>query len=133
MSNKKIFEIFGISQNPDTNDYILVQKDFTSLMNFISGNEIIDDLIQEMLSNNKLFGWIPYNQFNEINETGKNNSITMHSAIWEDGPLYYDDYYYDDNYFDEYERDSNKEVALKCFQNSQNTIEILTNEVCTLV
>ncbi|CAB5378369.1 unnamed protein product [Rhizophagus irregularis] len=28
--------------------------------------------------------WIPYNQFNEINETGKNGLITVFSAIWKD-------------------------------------------------
>jgi hypothetical protein len=90
-------------------------------MNFISGNEKIDDLIQEMLINNKIFEWIPYNQFIEIKETGKNNSITVYSAIWKDGPLYYR--------YNEYKRNSNKEVALKYLQSSQNTIEILINEV----
>jgi hypothetical protein len=117
----KIFEIYGISQNPDTNEYILVQNNFIKYTNWISGNEIIDDFIQEMLINDIIFEWIPYNQFNEINETGKNNSITVYSAIWKDGPLYYR--------CNEYERDSNKEVALICFQNLQYTIEILINKV----
>jgi hypothetical protein len=76
-----------------------------------------------MLSNNKIFEWIPYNQFDEITKIGKNNSITAYSAIWKDGP------FYDDDDFDEYKRDSNKEVALKCLQNSQNNIEIIINEV----
>jgi hypothetical protein len=90
-------------------------------MNFISGNEIIDDLIQEMLINNTIFEWIPYNQFDEIIKTGKNNFITVYSAIWKDGPLHYR--------YNEYKRDSNKEIALKSLQSSQNTIEILINEV----
>jgi hypothetical protein len=96
--------------------------------NFIgwSGNEEIDNFIQEMHSNidyyNVIFEWIPYNQFNEIIETGKNNSIIIYSAIWKDGPLYYSEY-------GKYVRDSNKEVTLKCLQNSQNTVEILINEV----
>jgi hypothetical protein len=122
MSNEKIFEIYGITQNPDTNDYILIQNNIINYMNWISENEIIDDLIQEMLSNNKIFEWIPYNQFNEIKEIGKNNLIIVYSAIWKDGPLNYDDY-------NEYKRDSNKEIALKSLQSSQNTIEILINEV----
>jgi hypothetical protein len=122
MSNEKIFEIYGITQNPDTNDYILIQNNIINYMNWISENEIIDDLIQEMLSNNKIFEWIPYNQFNEIKEIGKNNLIIVYSAIWKDGPLNYDDY-------NEYKRDSNKEVALKYLQSSQNNIKILINEV----
>ena len=32
-----------------------------------------------------IFEWIPYNQFEEIEEMGKDNK----SAIWKDGPLYY--------------------------------------------
>jgi hypothetical protein len=73
--------------------------------------------------NDIVFEWIPYNQFNEIKEIGKSNSLTIYSAIWKDGPLYYD--------FDkkEYTRDSYKEVTLKCLQNLQNIIEFLTNEV----
>jgi hypothetical protein len=106
----------------------LVQNNFTNLINWTSGNEKIDDFIQEMQLNieeynDVVFEWIPYNQFIEIKETGKNNSITVYSAIWEDGPLYYD---YDK---EEYTRDLNKEVALKCLQNSQITIEYLINEV----
>jgi hypothetical protein len=123
MFNKKIFKIYGITQNPDTNDYILVQNNILNYTNWISENEIIDDLIQEMLINNTIFEWIPYNQFDEIRKTGKNNFITVYSAIWKNGPLNYDDYY------NEYKRDSNKEVALKYLQSSQNAIEILTNEV----
>ena len=90
-----------------------------------SGNEKIDDFILEMqLSySGAIFEWIPYNQFNEINEIGKGGSVTVYSAIWRDGPLYY-------NYqYEEYSRDPNKEIALKCLHNSQNPIEFLINEV----
>jgi hypothetical protein len=72
---------------------------------------------------NVMFEWIPYNQFNEIKEIVKTNSITVYSAIWKDGPLYFD---FEDQ---KYMRDSNKEVALKYLQNLQNTIEFLINEV----
>jgi hypothetical protein len=118
--SSNILKLYGISQNPDTNEYILVQNNF---INWTSENEIIDDLIQEMLSNNTIFEWIPYNQFNEIKETGKNNSTIVYSAIWKNGPLCYS------NIYSKYKRYSNKEVALKCLQNSQNNIEILINEV----
>ena len=104
---REILEIYGISQNPDTNDYILVQSNFI----WSSENEKIDNFIQEMQSKIKyysdiVFEWIPYNQFNEIEETGENNSITAYSAIWKDGPLYYGKKY------KKYTRDSDKKVAL---------------------
>jgi hypothetical protein len=94
-----------------------------------SGNEKIDDFIQEMQSkindhSDIIFEWIPYNQFNEIKETGNNGSITVYSAIWKDGPLYRN---YD--YTNSYTRNPNKEVALKYFCNLQHSIDFLINEV----
>ncbi|UZO17004.1 uncharacterized protein OCT59_008370 [Rhizophagus irregularis] len=103
--------LYGISQNPDTSDYILVQNYLIRT----SGNEKIDDFIQE-----RKLEWIPYNQFNEIKEIGKNGSMTAYSAIWKNGPLY--------KYNGKYTRDSNKEVALKCLHNLQNPIDSLINE-----
>jgi hypothetical protein len=115
--------MYGISQNPDTNNYILVQNN----INWISGNKKIDDFIQEMQFKTKygdiMFEWIPYNQFDNIKEMGKNGFMTTYSAIWKDGPLYYNGKYY------KYVRDSNKEVALKCLHNSQNPVEFLIDEV----
>jgi hypothetical protein len=117
--------LYGISQNPDTNDYILVQNNALNLTNWMSGNEKIDNFIQErQLKAGKykdiIFEWIPYNQFNQIKETGKNGLITVYSAIWRDGPLYscYN-----------YRHNLNKEVALKCLHNLQNPIEFVINEV----
>jgi hypothetical protein len=94
----------------------------------ICGDEKIDEFIQEMnlkinCYNDLLFEWIPYNQFNDIELIGEGGFSTVYSAIWKDGPLYYD---YEE---EEYTRDSNKEVALKCLQNQQITIEYLMNEV----
>ncbi|GBC05106.1 hypothetical protein RclHR1_06030006 [Rhizophagus clarus] len=121
---REVFNIHGISQNPDTNDYILVLKNFI----WLSENEKIDSFIREMQLNiNKykdtLFEWIPYNQLNEIKETGKDNIITKYSAIWKDGPLYY-------NYqYNKFIRVSNKEVTLRCLHDSQNQlIEFVINE-----
>ena len=124
MFGREILNIYGISQNPDTIDYILVQRNIT----WESGNEIIDNFIQEMqLKINKhddiVLEWIPYNQFNEIEETGKNGSITVYSAIWRNGPLYWNKWY------KIYTRNSNKKVFLKCLHNSQNSIEFLINKV----
>jgi hypothetical protein len=103
----------------------LVQNHLTR----ISGNEKIDEFIQEKQlkiknHNDVVFEWIPYNQFNEIKETGRNDLITIYSAIWKDGPLYKKDE--QDKY---YTRVPNKEVALKCLHNSTNQIEFVINEV----
>jgi hypothetical protein len=113
--NNKILVLYGISQNPDTNDYILV-------FNWTSGSDIIDDFIQkkqlEVIDHDDIvFEWISYNQFNEIKKTGRNNFITVYSAVWKDGPLY------------KKGRDLNKKVALKCLHNSKNPIEFVINEV----
>jgi hypothetical protein len=111
--------LYGISQNPDSNDYILVQKYPT----WTSGNEKIDNFIQErqLIFEDHIFEWIPYSQFNKIKEMGKNGPMTIYSAIWKDGPLLYS--------YDKYIRDSNKEVSLKCLHYSQNSVEFVIKEV----
>jgi hypothetical protein len=83
--------------------------------NWTSGNEKIDNLIQEMqLKINKhrdiIFEWIPYSQFNDIKEISKDGSDTIYSAIWKDGSLNYD------IFINKYIRNQN-EVNLKYFQN----------------
>ncbi|GES83236.1 kinase-like domain-containing protein [Rhizophagus clarus] len=124
IKNNGFLVLYGISQNPYTNDYILVQKNFT----WISGNEKINDFIQEKQLeikdyNDIVFEWIPYNQFDEINMAGNGGFSKVYSAIWEDGPLYL-------NIRDgKYRRDSRKKVALKCLNNSQNLITELLHEV----
>src|SRR5437660_1003729 len=91
-----------------------------------SGNEKIDDLIQEMQlkikkRNDIIFEWIPYNQFDNIEEISKGDFVTVYSAMWKDGPLYYDNY--------EHIRKSNKKIALKCLHNSQNITNEFLNEI----
>jgi len=93
-----------------------------------SGNENIDNFIQEMqlLGNyyyDRVFEWIPYDQFNDIKEIGKGGFATVYSAKWKDGPL---DYYKDK---EEWERISNYEVALKCLYGTQNMTYEFLNEV----
>jgi hypothetical protein len=104
----------------------ILKNNFT---NWTSRNGIIDNFIQEMQlkiddNNDIVFEWIPYNQFNEIKEIEKNNHIAIYSAIWKNGPLYKKD-----NQSENYMRDTNKKVALKFLQNSQNSVESLINEV----
>ena len=95
--------------------------------NWTSGNEKIDNFIQEMQLkinryNDIVFEWIPYNQFSDIKEIGKGGFATVYSAIWKDGALEYDG-------FNEYTRKSNCKVALKCLHNSQNITNEFLNEV----
>ena len=103
-----------------------LKENFT---NWTSGNEKIDNLIQEMQLKiddvyDKVFEWIPYDQFSDIKEIGRGEVNTVYSAIWEDGPLEYD---YDCK---EYTRiSSNRKVALKYLHNSQNINDEFLNEV----
>ncbi|PKY56429.1 hypothetical protein RhiirA4_411162, partial [Rhizophagus irregularis] len=36
--------------------------------------------------------WIPYNQFKDIKEIGRDDFTALYSAIWIDGPLLYNRY-----------------------------------------
>ena len=73
--------------------------------------------------NDIVFEWIPYNQFNNIKKIGEGGFAEVYSAVWKDGPLRYDDSK------NEYIRNQNKEVALKCLYNSQNTTDQIINKV----
>src|SRR5947209_3433893 len=140
--NDTILKIYGISQNPDTNDYIMVlheyhcekcDKKYPNLLPFkwcrscqTSGSEQIDDFIQEKQlkfnwNEDIGFEWIPYNQFDCIKEIGKAGLITVYSAIWKDGPLYYSNC--------KWKREPGKKVTLKCLHNSQNITNKFLNEV----
>jgi hypothetical protein len=120
--------LYGISQKPDTNDYILVQNGsliFTDC--WASEDDKIDDFVHKMQlkannHNDIVFQWIPYGQFYGINEVGNGGFAEVYSAIWMDGPLY--NKVQNGNYI----RKKDKPVALKCLNNSQNLIEFL-NEV----
>ncbi|GBB83197.1 hypothetical protein RclHR1_00100001 [Rhizophagus clarus] len=142
-------ESYGITQNPDTEDYIIVLQNkyceaYTkiyskwcrscylknSFANWTSGNEIIDDFIQNMLLKcvsyreyyyDIIREWIPYSQLIDIKEIGKveNNVATIYSALWNDGPLYYN---YDK---EEWIRDPSRKVTLKYLNNPQNFIDEL--------
>ena len=98
-----------------------LKKNFT---NWTSGNKQIDDFIQkqqlEISYNDLLLEWISYDQLNDAKEIGKSDFIIVYSAVWKNGPLYYD---YKDK--KEWMRKSNERVALKCFQ----SIDELLNEV----
>jgi hypothetical protein len=99
-----------------------------NFVNWSSENEKIDELIQEMQMNIKrsydlIVEWIPYNQLKDIREVNKDDSATLYSALWINGPL---EYKYDEK---EYKRTSNENVALKCLHNSQDIINEFLKEV----
>ena len=111
-------KIYGISQNPESNNYIMVTQD-------VYESKKIDVFIQEMQlkrksDNDIIFEWIPYNQFDNIEKIGKGGFATIYSAIWRDGPL---------RYYKESKRELNKKVALKCLYKSQNITKEFLNEV----
>ena len=147
-------KIYGISQNPDTKDYILVlqnsndycikcENKYTNVLlkwcvpckisyseiDFISSkNERIDKLIQKMqvkinYYNDITFEWMPYNQFSEIKKIGDDGFIKVYSVIWKNGPLNYK------LYENRYTRDQNKQVYLKCINNSQYFIDEFLSKV----
>jgi hypothetical protein len=101
------------------------------IKNFTSGNEEIDDFIHETQSqihdsSDIVVEWISYNQFNKIEGVGKSDSATIYSAVWKDGPLHYD------IMTRNWTRNSSKEVALKCLNNSRNDINRFLSEVRTI-
>ncbi|GES95369.1 kinase-like domain-containing protein [Rhizophagus clarus] len=118
---------YGISQDPNTKDYILILqlkyycekcgKEYDNefeintkscmLCQISHENKKINDLIQEMklnidhkASNSIIFEWIPYDQFDDIKEI-----------------------------VGDWEREPNKKVALKCLHNSQNFLDEFINKV----
>uniref|UniRef100_U9TJD9 Protein kinase domain-containing protein n=1 Tax=Rhizophagus irregularis (strain DAOM 181602 / DAOM 197198 / MUCL 43194) TaxID=747089 RepID=U9TJD9_RHIID len=144
--------LYGLSQNSNTKDYILVLRNKycnkcgecfinklnlwckscqindleKNFINWTSGNEKIDNSIQEMqlerleidYYHDAIVEWIPYDQFNDIKELGKEEFATIYSAIWKDGPLKYDENKY------EYIRQSTK-VNLKLYNSHNITSEFL--------
>ncbi|PKY51497.1 HCP-like protein [Rhizophagus irregularis] len=108
------YQIYGITQNPETRDYILVFNDkyfdfycekcdigklckicqinylISNFINWTSKNKKLDEFIQKKQleifnSNNAIFEWIPYNKF--IIEIDEKFGLAI--ALWMDGPLYY--------------------------------------------
>jgi hypothetical protein len=150
----KDLTMYGVSQNPSTNDFILIFKagyhceicgkkytdiyqkwckpcqlsDSVKNVTNWSNNEKIDNLIKEMRSKidfkSIIFEWIPY-EFKSIKKLGKDNPAKkLYSAIWKDGPLTYD------NFKMEWTRSSAvTRVALKYLCNQQNITQECLDEV----
>jgi hypothetical protein len=74
-------------------------------------------------SSDIVFEWVPYNQLYKIEEINNSDSATVYSAIWKDGPLYWNE---DNN---NYNRTPDKKVVLKCVYNLLNNLDDFLNEV----
>ena len=106
------------------------QIDNLKTTNLTSGNEKIDNFVQEMQlkivdANDIVFEWIPYSQFSNIKKIGRGGFATVYSAIWKDGPLTY--MFGTNKYIKKYS--SNFKVVLRCLNNSQNITDEFLNEV----
>ncbi|CAB5366850.1 unnamed protein product [Rhizophagus irregularis] len=142
----EVLRMYGISQYPNTIDYIIVfqeiyckkcGKKYTNIIkewcescqiiyfkeNLVSsGNEKIDNLIQVMQSgvnyeSARVLEWIPYDQLSDIHKISEDDIDILYSATWKNGPLCY--------YDGEWTRKSNKGTILKYLYNSPNIINLL--------
>ncbi|UZO16675.1 uncharacterized protein OCT59_008055 [Rhizophagus irregularis] len=105
-------KIYGISQNPDTNDYMMVLGDHYGEMYCIN--------CEKPYKNG--YKWCEPCQMKYLK--GKDGYTTVYSAVWKSGPLCY-------NLHDkrEYARDSNKSVALKYLNDSEQLVNNLFDKV----
>jgi hypothetical protein len=88
--------------------------------NWTSGNEVIDNIIQEKNYDEYFIEWIPYDKFIDIKEIGDNCLTT---AIWKEGPLHY-------NIHEEaWMRTPYEKVVLRFLYDFQNIFDELTSEV----
>ncbi|PKY12337.1 hypothetical protein RhiirB3_423993 [Rhizophagus irregularis] len=118
----KDIQCYGLSQNPNTNYFILVlqlkyycgkcgekysnQFEINN-KNCISCKQNIS-INYDFLESYTMFEWIPYDQFYDIEEIGKGGFSTVYSSLWEKGFLYNNDFDYKG-----WKRKPNTRVALK--------------------
>ncbi|UZO04913.1 uncharacterized protein OCT59_025275 [Rhizophagus irregularis] len=108
-------KLYGISQDPSTKEYFIIFQD-----------EYCEKCSRKYINvNMKLCPICQYsgNEFSNIKKVGEGGFAKVYSAIWTNGPLYYN------NSYNEYIRTQNKKVALKCLHNSQNISNKFLNEV----
>ena len=128
MSHQKLNRLYGITQDPETKNYMMVLKDICercneichairfqrNFKNWTSGNNDIDKFIQDAQLSNHYFyyntlEWIPYDRFYDIKYIAKGGFGKVYRANWIDGFIRYWD-----NENQNWKRlESNKFVALK--------------------
>ncbi|GES87491.1 kinase-like domain-containing protein [Rhizophagus clarus] len=116
IENVKYYKVYGITQNPETKNYIM------NLNNWTSGNKVIDKFIQSIqLSTHKnttnVLEWIPYDRFYNISYIEKDEF----RANWIDG--YIDNW--DINNKNWKRKDQNTLVIMKYLKNFSNVIEFI--------
>ncbi|PKY32422.1 hypothetical protein RhiirB3_450595 [Rhizophagus irregularis] len=89
-------KLYGISQNPDTRNYIMVVQNMNC------------ENCYEVYTNRDMW---TFNTFNDIKKIGKNMFATFYLAKWKDGPLEYN------KVTKKYERNPNKVIVLKYYHN----------------
>ncbi|EXX68074.1 Tpk1p [Rhizophagus irregularis DAOM 197198w] len=144
MNEKTDHEFYGITQNPKTNNYMMVLNDKCKKCNYIcnvihfqqnfidwtSGNDYIDKFIQDtQLSAHvnyevykEALEWIPYDRFNN---TIKSRFGETYRANWIDGYIYK----WDDKKQNWQRNKNNMIVILKILNNPKNIILEFMNEI----
>ncbi|UZO14337.1 uncharacterized protein OCT59_005797 [Rhizophagus irregularis] len=153
--HNKLLNIYGISQNPDTKDYIIVLQDgfcencgeiYTNvekkwcktcqLNNFkkyfsyeVSGNEKIDHFIQEMQF--KISKWsdiiVEWISYDQFDNISKEIGEIGSTTIY--SAIWKNGPLQNDKYYGILKRIPDKKVTLKSLHNSQNITNKLLNEV----
>ena len=104
------------------------QQDFNK---WTSGNKEIDEFIQKFQLNatrwQEVLEWIPYEKFSNIEYLAKGGFSTVHKAEWIDGYILHWDI--NQNKWNRYD---NRNIVLKCLNNSQNLTTDFLQEVCTV-
>ncbi|PKK55878.1 hypothetical protein RhiirC2_801263 [Rhizophagus irregularis] len=138
----EIVTVYGITQNPETKDYIKILDNKCKICNNIcysihfqqnfnnwtSGNDDIDKFIQniQLSSHNilkKALEWILYDKFYNIKYIGENK----YSANWIDGNMYY----WDGSIQNWMRRDQNMIVILKKLNNTKDIALEFINRIKT--
>ncbi|GET01588.1 kinase-like domain-containing protein [Rhizophagus clarus] len=143
LKTKLYLEVYGITQDPKTKNYMMVLNDKCekcnrickakyfqqNFKNWSSGNNNIDKFIQDtQLSNcfaNNALEWIPFDRFYDIKYIAKGGFGKVYRANWIDGCI--DKL---DDYDEEWIRYNQKMfVALKSLNNSKNVTLEFMNEI----
>jgi len=95
---------------------------------YYSGIERLDDIIQKMLSNisnpwDIVYEWVPYDQLSHIKKVRKGIDFDIYSAIWDDGPLKYDESKM------EYVREPIKKVFIGCPNQASFLSEVCNSSI----
>ena len=105
------------------------QQDFNK---WTSGNKEIDEFIQKFQLNatcgDEVLEWIPYEKFENIEYLAKGGFGIVHKAKWIDGQIWCWD-----NNRNTWDKSGNRDIVLKCLNNSQNLTTDFLQEVCNLL